>query len=459
MFLRYPTRWLEIVIPTATAPSYSVMTHLLRIFLITGNGCGPTRRNMNSEPTRALGNIYDGSHLRLSGNVTESILGTQLDYLFLPTRAYFDVKCAEATDDVILHIFLAAQAMYRISPGLYKDGWTTRSLFTTLPQTIPTNYPHKLFSPTMGPAYSMLTMKSLFTLAAVVVAASSVHARADQLEKRAEVNETDILNFALTLEHLENAFYTGGLAKYNESAFSAAGLVHTARDYLVQVGEHEKQHVQFLTTALGSKATQPCNYSFPYTDAKSFAALSQMLEGVGVSAYTGAASQLTTKEYITAAASILATEARHSALVSQAINNFTPWSGAFDVPLGINQVYSLAAAFITSCPSSNPPLPVKAFPSLNVTTSNPKPGSNITLQFNSTSTTNGSSELYMVFYTGLNKEFAKISNKTVTIPADLRGTVYGLVAKNATNVTDSNIIAGPAILLFNFDAAGNVTSV
>ncbi|KAG9224350.1 hypothetical protein PLEOSDRAFT_1089736 [Pleurotus ostreatus PC15] len=301
-------------------------------------------------------------------------------------------------------------------------------------------------------------MKSVFALAAVAAAASSVHALPEQLEKRAEVNETDILNFALTLEHLENAFYTGGLAKYNESAFSSAGLVHTARDYLVQVGEHEKTHVQFLTEALGSKATQPCNYSFPYTDAKSFAALSQMLEGVGVSAYTGAASLLTTKAYITAAASILATEARHSALISQAINGYTPWSGAFDVPLGVNQVYSLAAAFITSCPSSNPALPVKAFPSLNVTTSNPKPGSNITLQFNATSASNGSSELYMVFFTGLNKEFAKITNKTVTIPADLRGTVYGLVSKNATNATDSDIVAGPAILQFNFDASGNLTS-
>lgn len=120
-------------------------------------------------------------------------------------------------------------------------------------------------------------MKSVFALAAVVAAASSVHALPEQLEKRAEVNgwspssfasyspnpptETDILNFALTLEHLENAFYTGGLAKYNQSAFSDAGLLHTARDYLVQVGEHEKEHVQFLTTALGSKATQPCNYT------------------------------------------------------------------------------------------------------------------------------------------------------------------------------------------------------
>lgn len=37
---------------------------------------------------------------------------------------------------------------------------------------------------------------------------------------------------------------------------------------------------------------------------------------------------------------------------------------AFDTNLGINEVYSLAAQFITECPSDNPALPVKAFPVL-----------------------------------------------------------------------------------------------
>jgi hypothetical protein len=42
-----------------------------------------------------------------------------------------------------------------------------------------------------------------------------------------------------------------------------------------------------------------------------------------------------------------------------AVNQVNPWSGALDVPLSLNDVYSLAAPFIKSCPSSNPPLPVK----------------------------------------------------------------------------------------------------
>ena len=39
----------------------------------------------------------------------------------------------------------------------------------------------------------------------------------------------------------------------------------------------------------------------------------------------------------------------------------------FHTPLNPNPVYTLAAAFIVSCPASNPPLPFMAFPSLTAT--------------------------------------------------------------------------------------------
>lgn len=46
------------------------------------------------------------------------------------------------------------------------------------------------------------------------------------------------------------------------------------------------------------------------------------------------------------------------------MNGQSPFPAAYDIPLDFNQVYSLAALFITSCPESNPALPVKAFPVL-----------------------------------------------------------------------------------------------
>ena len=128
------------------------------------------------------------------------------------------------------------------------------------------------------------------------------------------------------------------------------------------------------------------------------------------------------------------------------INQDSPWGGSFDVPLSLNDVFSLAAPFIKSCPSSNPTLPVKAFPSLTVPTGS-KPGQKVTLIFNKGNLTG---ELVVAFYTGLSQEIAPIAeDKSVTIPIDLVGTVYAVVSTNATTASDSTTIAGPAILTFN----------
>jgi hypothetical protein len=66
-------------------------------------------------------------------------------------------------------------------------------------------------------------------------------------------------------------------------------IFRRVRGRFAQIASHEAAHVAFLTKALGDQAPQPCEYNFPYTDPKSFAALSVILEGVGTAAYTGAA--------------------------------------------------------------------------------------------------------------------------------------------------------------------------
>ena len=123
----------------------------------------------------------------------------------------------------------------------------------------------------------------------------------------------------------------------------------------------------------------------------------------------------------------------------------------------MNQVYTLAASFITSCPSTNPALPVKAFPSLTFAPSGPTPGSSIALSFNSTDISSDT-PLYAAFFTGLSQEFVLITDGNVTIPNDLRGQVYVVVSNNETMANDDTIVAGPAILEFEFDAAGKVVA-
>ena len=73
--------------------------------------------------------------------------------------------------------------------------------------------------------------------------------------------DTEILQYALTLELLENAFYEEGLNKLNEQAFADAGYPPWVRARFVQIKEHERTHVDFLTAALGDKAPKACAYN------------------------------------------------------------------------------------------------------------------------------------------------------------------------------------------------------
>lgn len=122
---------------------------------------------------------------------------------------------------------------------------------------------------------------------------------------------------------------------------------------------------RLIFSAAGASPVEACSYSFGVTDVASFLATASILEGVGVSAYLGAAADIMSKSYLTAAGSILTVESRHSSYLRATLKE-VPFPQPFDAPLTLDEVYSLASGFITSCPSSNSPLPVKAFPKLQL---------------------------------------------------------------------------------------------
>lgn len=289
---------------------------------------------------------------------------------------------------------------------------------------------------------------------AIVAALSSVSGAAIEKRQTPDIDGV-ILNYALTLEHLEDTFYRQGLANFTQEQFTAAGFGGKFYSNLKEISYDEKTHVSFLTGALTAAGVAPvaeCVYKFPYTDVKSFVSLASILEGVGVSAYLGAAANITEPAYLTAAGSILTVEARHSAYLRNALA-LSPFATPFDTPLDFDQVYSLAAPFIVSCPSTNAALPVKAFPTLTLVAGG-QPNADITgdyLTFQSAQSLLPNTAYYLHFLNGLTTNPVKAyvaANGLVSanIPANIAGQVYVVLSTSATAPSDDNTIAGPAIV-------------
>jgi len=157
-------------------------------------------------------------------------------------------------------------------------------------------------------------------------------------------------------------------------------------------------------------------------------------------------------EYLTAAGSILSIEARHSSYIRNALKQ-APFPAPFDTPLDFNEVYTLAAQFIVSCPSTNPALPVKAFPVLSLgTTGTIMSGSTITLLTKGYTlvAVDGTSPLYAAFITLTGPIFVKATpvdgGFSVVVPAGINGQSYVVLTGCKDVVTDDTVVAGPAIV-------------
>ncbi len=140
-----------------------------------------------------------------------------------------------------------------------------------------------------------------------------------------------ILNYALTLEYLEAAFYNGATA-------ANLPLSSQASAFLKVVTADENAHVKFLKSALGSKAAKRPKFDFKgtNTNAAMFMKTAQVLENTGVHAYSGQALNIKSGAYVKAAVSILTIEARHASvigLLNDPTGQMIAPDGPFDTPL------------------------------------------------------------------------------------------------------------------------------
>ena len=156
--------------------------------------------------------------------------------------------------------------------------------------------------------------------------------------------DVDVLNYALTLEHLEAAFYREGLETFGEEDFDAGVF-----DNLAAIRDHEAAHVATLTatiTELGGTPVEEQEYDFGYgDDPAAFLGVAQALENTGVQAYDGAGQFLSDPGLLTAAGGIVAVEARHAAYLNE-LNDDLPFPAAFEMPLTPAEVLDIATPFI-----------------------------------------------------------------------------------------------------------------
>jgi hypothetical protein len=168
-------------------------------------------------------------------------------------------------------------------------------------------------------------MKEFFGMGAKVAAAAMPFAIGSMFNKAygqtVPAGVIAVLQYALTLEHFEAAFYVRG---YNEAPIPA-GEQKTA---IQLIRDSESKHVTFLQQVITQAGATPVaaktsydftaggTFSTVFSSYATFLAVAQVLEDTGVRAYKGRAGELARQPvYLTAALGIHAVEARHAAKI------------------------------------------------------------------------------------------------------------------------------------------------
>ncbi|GAA5864962.1 hypothetical protein JCM8547_004250 [Rhodosporidiobolus lusitaniae] len=293
-------------------------------------------------------------------------------------------------------------------------------------------------------------MRSVFALLTLAASAVSAFASPEQgmakVVKRAAPTDVEILNYALTLEFLERNFYADVLKKFSAADFKKAGYASTVRERLVQIASHERDHVNFLVSALGDAAVGDCTYAFGLSSPKAALATARLLENVGVAAYLGAAGDISTPAYLAAAASILTVEARHASGLNE-INGVSGYPAAYDSGLTYAQVYTLAAPLIipNTCGVGALPSSIQAFPPLTLKTKIPRAGHKSALSFAPLEGYTG--DYYGVFITGGQQIYRKVgAQQTIDVPKGISGLTFLVITTSPNALDASNTVAGPGVV-------------
>lgn len=169
------------------------------------------------------------------------------------------------------------------------------------------------------------------------------------LHAQSSITDIDILNYALTLEHLESRAY--------QDVNNIGLLTGKAKEYFIEIGKHEAAHVVALTGAITKLGGTPMRaqetYNFPtFKTEQEVLAYFQTLEELGAAAYLGQAGNIQDKDLLTAAVSIHNVEGQHAAVLAD-LTGMAP-APAFAEAKTMDQVLAVVKPLLSSAPAAMP---------------------------------------------------------------------------------------------------------
>jgi Ferritin-like domain len=147
-------------------------------------------------------------------------------------------------------------------------------------------------------------------------------------------SDVAILNYALTLEYLQDAFYTEAERK--------GALAGPAARLAKVVGAVERAHVKALRDVLGKQAVKRPFFDFRGVteDPAGFTRTAVAFEDLGTAAYKGQAHRIKSPDVLAAAVGIHSVEARHAAWIRY-IAGAPPAAEPFDEAKSVKQTLQL----------------------------------------------------------------------------------------------------------------------
>ena len=156
--------------------------------------------------------------------------------------------------------------------------------------------------------------------------------------------DLEIVQYALTLEHLETDFYN---AVIDSGVVTDMALAETAK----MIRDNEQEHVDALTATvkkLGGKPVRPkTNFDAVLEGGeKMVLETAATVENLGAAAYLGQAGRIMSKEILAAALAIHSVEGRHAAALNTVVGKTIVPDGAFAKPASMAEVLPKVKPFL-----------------------------------------------------------------------------------------------------------------